>query len=250
MNTEGKTILVTGAASGLGAGVVSRLVANGANVVGLDLAVESAEYGDQVAMVRADVASPEQVAEAIKSAKRRFGDVHGLVNCAGIAPGEKIVGRDGPHDLESFARAVSINLIGTFNTLRLAAEAMIQAEPSPDGERGVIVNTASVAAFDGQIGQPAYAASKGGVVSLTLPAARELARFGIRVMAIAPGIFETPMVAGLPQEVRDSLGAKVPFPPRLGKAEEFADLVAAIFANPMLNGAVIRLDGALRMTAK
>jgi NAD(P)-dependent dehydrogenase (short-subunit alcohol dehydrogenase family) len=250
MNIEGKTIMVTGAGSGLGAGVVARMVAGGANVVGLDINVDGATEGDSVAMVRADVTSPEQVTQAIETAKSRFGGVQGLVNCAGVAPGQKIVGRDGPHDLEAFSRAVSINLIGTFNTMRLAAEAMAEGEPGPEGERGVIVNTASVAAFDGQIGQAAYAASKGGVVSLTLPSARELARSGIRVMAIAPGIFETPMMAGLPQEVQDSLGAKVPFPPRLGKAAEFADLVAAIFANPMLNGEVIRLDGALRMTAK
>lgn len=250
MDIDGKTILVTGAGSGLGAGVMTRLAAGGANVVGLDLNVDSAASDDRKVMVRADVTSPDQVAEAIETAKRRFGGVNGLVNCAGIAPGEKIVGRDGPHALESFARAVSINLVGTFNTMRLAAEAMAEAEPESGGERGVIVNTASIAAFDGQIGQAAYAASKGGVVSLTLPAARELARLGIRVMAIAPGIFETPMLAGLPEEVQASLGAKVPFPPRLGKAEEFADLVATIFANPMLNGEVIRLDGALRMTAK
>lgn len=250
MNIDGKTILVTGAGSGLGAGVVARMVAGGANVVGLDINTDGADEAESLAMVRADVTSPEQVAQAIDTAKSRFGGVHGLVNCAGIAPGEKIVGRDGPHDLDTFSRAVSINLIGTFNTMRLAAEMMAEDEPGPDGERGVIVNTASVAAFDGQIGQAAYAASKGGVVGLTLPAARELARFGIRVMAIAPGIFETPMMAGLPQEVQDSLGAKVPFPPRLGKAAEFADLVGAIFGNPMLNGEVIRLDGALRMTAK
>jgi NAD(P)-dependent dehydrogenase (short-subunit alcohol dehydrogenase family) len=250
MDIDGKTILVTGAGSGLGAGVAARLIAGGAQVVGLDINIDGAASDDRKAMVRADVTSPDQVALAIETAKTRFGGLHGLVNCAGVAPGEKIIGRDGPHDLDRFSRAVSINLVGTFNTMRLAAEAIAETEPGPDGERGVIVNTASVAAFDGQIGQAAYAASKGGVVSLTLPAARELARSGIRVMAIAPGIFETPMMAGLPQEVQDSLGAKVPFPPRLGKAEEFADLVAAIFANPMLNGEVIRLDGALRMTAK
>lgn len=250
MNIDGKTILVTGAGSGLGAGVVARMVAGGATVVGLDINIEGAEQSDRVAMVKADVTSAEQVGAAIETAKQRFGGLHGLVNCAGVAPGEKIVGRDGPHDLERFSRAISINLVGTFNTMRLAAAAMAEGAAGPEGERGVIVNTASVAAFDGQIGQAAYAASKGGVVSMTLPAARELARSGIRVMAIAPGIFETPMMAGLPQEVQDSLGAKVPFPPRLGKAAEFADLVAAIFANPMLNGEVIRLDGALRMTAK
>ncbi|MGY3439829.1 MULTISPECIES: SDR family NAD(P)-dependent oxidoreductase [unclassified Marinovum] len=251
MDINGKTILVTGANSGLGAGVVTRLIAGGANVVGLDLNTDNGDrFGENALLVKADVTAPTDVAEAVATAKSRFGGLHGLVNCAGIAPGQKIVGRDGPHDLELFSKAVSINLIGTFNCMRLAAEAMAEGEAGPDGERGVIVNTASVAAFDGQIGQAAYAASKGGVVSLTLPAARELARSGIRVMAVAPGIFETPMMAGLPQEVQDSLGAKVPFPPRLGKASEFADLVAAIFANPMLNGEVIRLDGALRMTAK
>ena len=163
---------------------------------------------------------------------------------------QAVLGKDGPHDLELFNRVVSINLIGTFNIMRLAAEAIAEAEPGPDGERGVIVNTASIAAYEGQIGQAAYAASKGGVASLTLPAARELARSGIRVVAIAPGAFETPMIAAMPQKVKDSMGAKVPFPPRLGQPEEFADLVAAIFANRMLNGEVIRLDGALRMTAK
>ncbi len=251
MDIDGKTILVTGANSGLGASVVERMVAGGAKVVGLDLStINGDRFGDNVEMVSADVTSATDVAKAVAIAKSRFGGVHGLVNCAGVAPGQKIVGRDGPHELELFSKAVSINLIGTFNTMRLAAEAMTEGDAGPDGERGVVINTASVAAFDGQIGQSAYAASKGGVVSLTLPAARELARSGIRVMAIAPGIFETPMMAGLPQDVQDSLGAKVPFPARLGKAAEFADLVAAIFANPMLNGEVIRLDGALRMTAK
>ncbi|MFG6581368.1 SDR family NAD(P)-dependent oxidoreductase [Sulfitobacter sp. 1A13191] len=250
MDINGKTILVSGASSGLGAGVVERLLAGGANVVGIDLNTDAFSEQDNAVMVKADVTSAEQVALAVETAKTRFGGVQGLVNCAGIAPGQKIVGREGPHDLDLFAKAVSINLIGTFNTMRLVADAMAQGEAGPDGERGVIINTASVAAFDGQIGQAAYAASKGGVVSLTLPAARELARLGIRVMAVAPGIFETPMMAGLPQDVQDCLGAKVPFPPRLGKASEFAHLVASIFGNPMLNGEVIRLDGALRMTAK
>jgi len=201
-------------------------------------------------MLKADVTSASEAAAVVDEALARFGAVHGLVNCAGIAPGARIAGRDGPHDLDLFARVVAINLNGTFNMLRLAAAAMAGNEPDSGGERGVIVNTASVAAFDGQIGQAAYAASKGGVASLTLPAARELARSGIRVMAVAPGIFATPMVTGLPPEVQASLGATVPFPPRLGRPEEFADLVAAIFANPMLNGEVIRLDGALRMAAK
>ena len=251
MDIDGKTILVTGANSGLGAGVVERMVADGANVVGLDLSTDNGDrFGDNAVLVKSDVSSTEDVLNAVAIAKSRFGGVHGLVNCAGIALGQKIVGRDGPHDLELFSKAISINLIGTFNTMRLAAKAMAEGDAGTDGERGVIINTASIAAFDGQIGQSAYAASKGGVVSLTLPAARELAHSGVRVMAIAPGIFETPMMAGLPQEVQDSLSAKVPFPSRLGKPAEFADLVAAIFANPMLNGEVIRLDGALRMTAK
>lgn len=255
MDVEGKTILVTGANSGLGAGVATRLAAEGANVLGLDLSDANAaelsdQFGDKIALRKTDVTSAADGVAAIGAAHDLFGGVDGLVNCAGIAPGEKIVGRSGPHDLDLFARAVSINLVGTFNMMRLAAEAMRQKNPAQSGERGVMINTASVAAFEGQIGQAAYAASKGGVVSLTLPAARELAASGIRVMAIAPGIFETPMMAGLPQEVQESLGAKVPFPSRLGRASEFADLVLAIFRNPMLNGEVIRLDGALRMTAK
>jgi NAD(P)-dependent dehydrogenase (short-subunit alcohol dehydrogenase family) len=184
---------------------------------------------------------------AVRLALDTFGHLHGLVNCAGVAPGEKVVGRDGPHRLDSFARAISINLIGTFNMIRLAADAMSREEPNADGQRGVIVNTASIAAFDGQIGQAAYAASKGGVAALTLPVARELARHGIRVVTIAPGIFETPMMAGLPADVQESLGRTVPFPPRLGKPSEYAALVRHICENPMLNGEVIRLDGALRM---
>ncbi|OXH84557.1 3-hydroxyacyl-CoA dehydrogenase, partial [Burkholderia multivorans] len=179
-----------------------------------------------------------------------FGRIDGLVNCAGVAPGEKVVGRDGPHSLERFTRAVSINLVGTFNMIRLAAEAMSKQDADAEGERGVIVNTASVAAFDGQIGQAAYAASKGGVVGMTLPIARELARFGIRVVTIAPGIFATPMMAAMPQEVQDALGKSVPFPPRLGRPEEFAALVRHIAENTMLNGEVIRLDGALRMAPR
>ena len=194
--------------------------------------------------------SDTQGEAAVQAALAAHGRVDVLVNCAGIAPGEKILGRNGPHKLDSFARAVTINLVGTFNMLRLAAQAMERNAPGEDGERGVIVNTASVAAFDGQIGQAAYAASKGGVAALTLPAARELARFGIRVVTIAPGIFETPMMAGMPQEVQDSLGASVPFPSRLGKPQEYAALVRHIIENRMLNGEVIRLDGALRMAPK
>lgn len=184
------------------------------------------------------------------AAREHFGALHGLVNCAGVASGERILGRQGPHGLDSFARVIGLNLIGSFNMLRLAAEAIAEGAPDAQGNRGVIINTASIAAFDGQIGQAAYAASKGGVVALTLPAARELARHGIRVMTIAPGVFETPMMAGMPQEVRDALAAGVPFPPRLGRPAEFAALVRQIVENDMLNGEVIRLDGALRMAAK
>jgi NAD(P)-dependent dehydrogenase (short-subunit alcohol dehydrogenase family) len=187
---------------------------------------------------------------AVALARQRFGALHGLINCAGVVIGERIVGRDAPHRLDSFARVVAVNLVGTFNMLRLAAAAMKDNPPGPEGERGVIVSTASIAAFEGQIGQAAYAASKGGVAALTLPAARELARDGIRVMTIAPGLFETPMMTGLPPEVQASLGASVPYPPRLGRPAEYAALVRHIFENTMLNGEVIRLDGALRMAPR
>ncbi|MDK1481886.1 SDR family oxidoreductase [Sinorhizobium sp. 6-117] len=197
-----------------------------------------------------DVTSEAEGEAAVAVALESFGHLHGLVNCAGIAPGEKVLGRDGPHRLESFTRAIGINLVGTFNMIRLAAAAIAKEEPDDGGARGVIINTASVAAFDGQIGQAAYSASKGGVVAMTLPIARELARFGIRVVSIAPGIFETPMMAGMPQEVQDSLGKSVPFPPRLGRPAEYAALVRHICENDMLNGEVIRLDGALRMGAR
>ena len=193
---------------------------------------------------------PASCAAAVATTLNLFGRLDVAVNCAGVAPGERIVGRAGPHALDSFARTIGINLIGTFNILRLAADAMAKNEPAPDGERGVIINTASVAAFDGQIGQAAYAASKGGVAAMTLPAARELARLGIRVMSIAPGIFATPMMTAMPQEVQDSLGASVPFPPRLGQPAEYAALVRHIVENQMLNGEVIRLDGAIRMAPK
>ncbi len=252
MQIQDRVFLVTGAGSGLGAAVSRMLVGEGAKVVGLDINAEAgatvaAELGDAFRFQKADVTSEADGLAAVAQAKEVFGAVHGLVNCAGVAPGEKVVGREGPHRLESFARAVTINLIGTFNMLRLAADAITKAEPGPDGERGVIINTASIAAFDGQIGQCAYAASKGGVAALTLPAARELARFGVRVVTIAPGIFETPMMAGMPKDVQDALGKGVPFPPRLGRPPEYAALVKHIIENIMLNGEVIRLDGALRM---
>ncbi|MGH9606219.1 MAG: 3-hydroxyacyl-CoA dehydrogenase [Terracidiphilus sp.] len=252
MRIENHVFLVTGGASGLGA-AVARLVATlGGSVVIADLNREAgaalvAELGPAAAFAAADVTSESDAKAAVEMAVESFGHLHALVNCAGIAPGEKILGRDGPHRLESFAQAVSINLVGTFNMMRLAAEAIQKEAPGEDGERGVIVNTASVAAFDGQIGQAAYAASKGGVAALTLPAARELARYGIRVVTIAPGVFETPMVAGFSPEVQQSLAKSVPFPQRLGRPEEFAALVRHICENRMLNGETIRLDGALRM---
>ena len=254
MRIPNKVFLVTGAASGLGAATAKALVEAGAKVLLVDIApaveARAAELGANARGVVADITDESAARNAVTAAREAFGALHGLVNCAGVVGGEKVLGRNGPHALESFARIVGINLIGTFNMLRLAAEAMAEGEADEGGERGVIVNTASIAAFDGQIGQAAYAASKGGVASLTLPAARELARHGIRVMTIAPGIFETPMMAGMSDEVRESLAAGVPFPPRLGKPEEYAALVRHIVENSMLNGEVIRLDGALRMAAK
>jgi NAD(P)-dependent dehydrogenase (short-subunit alcohol dehydrogenase family) len=210
----------------------------------------AAELGANACFVETDVANEASARNAIQTARSVFGGLHGLVNCAGIAPAEKVLGRDGIHKLASFSRVITINLIGSFNMIRLAAEVMSQSEPNAAGERGVIVSTASVAAYDGQIGQVAYAASKGGVVAMTLPLARELARSGIRVMTIAPGIFETPMLMGMPPEVQDALGKMVPFPSRMGKPAEYAALVRHICENSMLNGEVIRLDGAIRMAPK
>jgi NAD(P)-dependent dehydrogenase (short-subunit alcohol dehydrogenase family) len=252
MQIKNRVFIVTGGGSGLGAAVARTLVAAGAQVVIADIdraagQAIAAELGDNLRFAPTDVTSEADGKAAVQLALDSFGHLHGLVNCAGVAPGEKVLGRDGPHRLESFARAVSINLIGTFNMIRLAADAIVKEMPGEDGERGVIVNTASIAAYDGQIGQAAYAASKGGVVALTLPIARELARYSLRVVTIAPGIFETPMMAGLPQDVQDSLGQGVPFPPRLGRPPEYAALVRHICENTMLNGEVIRLDGALRM---
>jgi NAD(P)-dependent dehydrogenase (short-subunit alcohol dehydrogenase family) len=249
-----KVFLVTGGSSGLGAAVSRMFVAEAANVVIADINAEAgsaiaAELGARVRFVRTDVTSGAEGAAVVDAAVESFGRLDGLVNCAGIAPGEKVLGRDGPHRLESFSKAIAINLIGTFNMIRLAAAAIARQEADAEGSRGVIVNTASIAAFDGQVGQAAYAASKGGVVGMTLPIARELARHGIRVVSIAPGIFETPMMAGMPQEVQDSLGKSVPFPPRLGRPAEYAALVKHICENDMLNGEVIRL-GALRMGAR
>ncbi|MBK1680030.1 3-hydroxyacyl-CoA dehydrogenase [Rhodocyclus tenuis] len=255
MRIENSVFVVTGGSSGLGAGTARMLVAAGARVLIADVNVEAgealaAELGAAARFARTDVADGASAAAAIEAAQTQFGGLHGLVNCAGIAPAEKVVGRDGPHRLESFARVINVNLIGSFNMLRLAAAAMSGNAPNADGERGVIVNTASVAAYDGQMGQAAYAASKGGIVALTLPAARDLARSGIRVMTIAPGIFETPMLLGMPPEVQEALGKTVPFPSRLGKPAEYAALVRHIVENTMLNGEVIRLDGAIRMAPK
>ncbi|MDS9469035.1 3-hydroxyacyl-CoA dehydrogenase [Paracoccus sp. MBLB3053] len=255
MRIEDRVFLITGAGSGLGAGVARMAISAGAKAILLDInaAAGSAmadELGEDSLFVKTDVTSGPESEAALKAGIDAFGRIDIAVNCAGIAPGERIVGRDGPHGLDSFSRAIQINLIGTFNLLRLAANAMTGNEPGEGGERGVIVNTASVAAFDGQIGQAAYAASKGGVAAMTLPAARELARHGIRVVTIAPGIFATPMMSGLPQDVQDSLGGTVPFPSRLGRPEEYAALVRHIAENQMLNGEVIRLDGALRMAPK
>ncbi|MCY1667088.1 3-hydroxyacyl-CoA dehydrogenase [Rhizobium sp. SL86] len=255
MEIAGRSFIVTGAASGLGAATTEMLVSAGARVVIADRdeaagAAAAARLGEAVRFALTDVTREEDGKAAVALAESVFGGLHGLVNCAGVAPGEKVLGREGPHRLESFARAVSINLIGTFNMARLAAEAIAKSAPNAGGERGIIINTASIAAFDGQVGQAAYAASKAGVAGLTLPMARELARHGIRVMTIAPGIFKTPMMAGMPQEVQDSLGASVPFPSRLGEPSEYAALVRHIIENAMLNGEVIRLDGALRMAPK
>jgi NAD(P)-dependent dehydrogenase (short-subunit alcohol dehydrogenase family) len=222
------------------------LLGAGANVVVADL---KGEVPPGARFVETDVTDERSVQSAVDAALE-FDGLHGAINCAGVASAEKVLGKEGPHSLDSFANVVQINLVGTFNVVRLAAEAMSRNDPFESGERGVIVNTASVAAFDGQIGQVAYAASKGGVVSLTLPVARELAASGIRVMAIAPGIFDTPMMGGLPEDAKESLGKQVPFPPRLGRPEEYASLVKHIVENEMLNGEVIRLDGAIRMAPR
>jgi NAD(P)-dependent dehydrogenase (short-subunit alcohol dehydrogenase family) len=253
MKIQGSTFIVTGGASGLGAGTVRAIAQAGGNVVIADVGDGSAlvtEIGKCARYIKTDVTIEEQARAAVALALKEFGGLHGLVNCAGIAIGEKVLGREAPHRLDTFERVLTINVVGTFNMIRIAAEAMSKAPANASGERGVIVNTASVAAFDGQIGQAAYSASKGAVVGMTLPIARELARFGIRVVTIAPGIFETPMLKGMPQEVQDSLGKMVPFPQRLGRPSEYAALAKHIVENEMLNGETIRLDGAIRMAPK
>ena len=253
MEIVDNTFLVTGGGSGLGAATARLLAESGGNVLIADINDEAGErlageIGEKARFVRTDVTDEESVQGALDTARDVFGTLHGLINCAGVGPAKRVLGRKGPHPLEDFNEVVRINLVGTFNPVRLAAATMAENEPAGSGERGVIVNTASVAAFDGQIGQAAYAASKGAVVSMTLPLARELAEHGIRVMTIAPGIFETPMAAGLPEGVRKSLSQQTPFPRRLGRPEEYAALVEHIVGNEMLNGEVIRLDGGIRMT--
>ena len=256
MDIGGRTVLVTGGGSGLGAATARMVVAAGGSVVLADVDPDRGkrvadELGERARFVATDVTDEASVAAAVAAAADGQGGLGVAVSCAGIAPAERVLGRDGPHSLARFVATVQVNLVGTFNLTRLAAQAMAANQPvGDDGERGVIVNTASVAAFDGQIGQAAYSASKAGVAGMTLPVARELARVGIRVMAIAPGIFDTPMLAAMPEEVRASLGAQVPFPSRLGRPEEYAALVRHIVENPMLNGETIRLDGAIRMAPK
>lgn len=254
MEISGNCFLVAGGSSGLGAACVQRLAAHGANVVIADVNDENgralAEQHEKVRFIHADVTDEDSVREAVTEAQGSGFAFRGAINCAGIAIAAKVLSREGPHPLSSFRRVLDVNLVGTFNVLRFAAEAMSQSEPLEGGERGVIINTASVAAYEGQIGQIAYSASKGGVSAMTLPVARELARYGIRVVTIAPGIFDTPMMAGLPEQARQSLATQVPFPSRLGRPEEYATLAQHIMENPMLNGTVLRLDGALRMGAK
>jgi len=254
MQIADRVFLITGGASGLGAATVRMVLAAGGKAIIADVnpalgEALAASSGDRARFVRCDVTA-ESDAEAAVAAARHFGPIGGLINCAGIGPPARTLGRDGPHSLELFDRVVRINLIGSFNMLRLCAQVMAGQTPNDEGERGVIINTASVAAYDGQIGQAAYAASKGGIVGMTLPIARDLARDGIRVVTIAPGLFLTPLLESLPPEAQASLGKQVPFPSRLGRPEEFALMVSQVLANPMLNGETIRLDGAIRMAPK
>lgn len=255
MQIEHRTFLVTGGASGLGAACVGRLVESAANVVVADLNREqgsalAAHYPRRAVFVETDVTDEASTRHAIETARQHFGDLTGAVHCAGIVAGSRVLGREGPHELELFSRVVHVNLVGTFNVVRLAAAAIAERPPEEDGERGVIITTSSAAAFEGQIGQAAYAASKAGVAGMTLPIARELAGFGIRLVTIAPGLFDTPLMAGLSDTVRTSLAGQTPFPQRLGRPEEFAFFVEQIIENRMLNAAVLRLDGGLRMPAK
>jgi NAD(P)-dependent dehydrogenase (short-subunit alcohol dehydrogenase family) len=254
MKIQDNAFLVAGGGSGLGAATARMLAASGGKVVIADVNPAGEDVarsiGGSARFVRTDVTEEASTQAAVDACVASFGAIHGAVNCAGVAPGERVVGRNGPHSLASFERAVRINLVGTFNVIRLAAAKMTAQPAFPNGERGVIVNTSSVASFEGQIGQAAYAASKAGVNGMTLPIARELAKFGVRVMTIAPGIFDTPMLQGMSEEIRTSLGQQIPFPSRLGKPEEYAALVKHIIENEVLNGEVIRLDGAIRMAAR
>jgi NAD(P)-dependent dehydrogenase (short-subunit alcohol dehydrogenase family) len=255
MQPKQHTFLVTGGGSGLGAACAREFATAGANIILADINAETgealaAELGEQVVFAKTDVTDEESVKAALSLAKERFGGLQVAINCAGVAIAERLVGKTGPHSLSSFSKVISVNLIGTFNVARLAAALIAEGQPNESGERGVIINTASIAAFDGQVGQAAYSASKGGVAAMTLPLARDLARHGIRVVTIAPGIFDTPMLAGLPEPARASLGQQVPFPPRLGRPGEYAALAHHIVVNEMLNGEVIRLDGGLRMPAQ
>ena len=255
MHLDGRTVLVTGGASGLGGATVDMIVAAGGRAIVLDLNdsaghARAIRHGAHAVFVHGDITSEADVQRAVDVATTQLGGLHGLVNAAGIAVAERVLPKEGVQPLAHFARTIQINLVGTFNAIRLAAAAMAVNATSNGGERGVIVNTASVAAFDGQIGQAAYSASKGGIVAMTLPIARELARIGVRVMTIAPGTFDTPLLAGLPAAARESLAQQVPFPSRLGRPEEYAALVRHIFENEMLNGETIRLDGAIRMAPK
>lgn len=255
MQIQNHTFLVTGGSSGLGAACARRFVSEGAQVVIADVNAAAgeelvAQLGETARFVAMDVTDEVSVGTAVTTATSTFNGLHGVINCAGVAIAAKLLSSRGAHSLDAFNKVIQVNLVGTFNVIRLAVEVMARGEPNAGGERGVIINTASVAAFDGQIGQVAYSASKGGIVGMTLPLARELARHGIRVVTIAPGIFDTPMLAGLPEKARISLGEQVPFPPRLGDPAEYAALAGHIIENPMLNGEVIRLDGAIRMAPK
>ncbi len=255
MQIQHSVFLITGGGSGLGAATAKMIIDNGGSVVIADInkdagIAKQAELGAHAKFIETNVSDEASVQAAVDVCTSAFGGIHGVVNCAGVAPGERVVGKSGPHSLANFRRAVEINLIGTFNVIRLAAHAMSTQAPNASGERGVIINTSSVASFEGQIGQAAYAASKAGVNGMTLPIAREFAKLGIRVMTIAPGIFDTPMLQGMSDEIRASLGAQIPFPSRLGRPDEYAAMVKHIIENEVLNGEVIRLDGAIRMGAK
>ena len=255
MDINGATFIITGGGSGLGEATARLFAESGANVVVADLNAENAnkvaaDIGGKAKAIECNVTDEAQVQAAVDLAKEAFGGLNGAINCAGVGAASRVTGKTGPFPMDMFKFVIDVNLNGTFNVIRLTAHAMTEFDPDANGERGVFVNTASVAAFDGQIGQAAYSASKGGIVGMTLPIARELARHGIRVVTIAPGLFDTPMLAGLPDEAKKSLGAQVPFPPRLGEPSEFAQLAKQIVENPMLNGDTIRLDGAIRMAPK